>query len=400
MKSDLIVVGAGPTGTFSALQAARLGVEVTVFEEHDTIGFPSHCTGHLSLRGLKRLGLDLTGGIVENNFRKATIYSPSGCTFSVEFSSPVTCIVDRELFDKHIGNMAVKAGVEILSGTRVDSLLLENGCIRGVSLKQRKAAEFKSDVVIDAEGVASTLLKRVGIPTLDPQMIVSGVEAEVDEAENLNLDCVEIYLDRRLARGFFAWIAPRRNDTAKIGLATVEGDPRRNLQHFVLKHRIAKQKLGRSTIRSIVCHPISLGGPISRTTYGGLLIVGDAASQVKPTTGGGVITGLTCAEIAGSIAAKAILRRDTSAGFLSEYEKRWKKTLGFDMWLMRSLRTMLNRFSDKQLDQIVSRCDKLELAEDLKDVEDVDFQGTSLLRLSKRPRILLSALYFLKASLF
>ena len=123
--------------------------------------------------------------------------------------------------------------------------------------------------------------------------------------------------------------------------------------------------------------------------------MGDAASHVKPTTGGGIIMGLTCARIAGKVASYAVRYRDSSANFLSEYERWWKKEIGFDMIVMKRLRLMLNGFSNNQFDQLIALCSRFGLDESLRDVRDVDFQGTSLIRIAKSPRVLATALYFL-----
>lgn len=401
VSSDVVVVGAGPTGSFSALQAAKLGAQVTIFEEHGKVGVPSHCTGHLSLAGIKRFDLHLPKNVFENEIKSAVFYSPSGYKFVVRFASPVTCVVNRTLFDQHLSNMALKAGAKIVNNTYVDSLLIEKGTVRGIIFKGKKRTKkLASKVVIDAEGVSSSLLKRAELSSLNCRTIVNGVQAEVDKINNIDNDTVEVFLSRNFAAGFFAWIVPRRDGTAKVGLGTERGNPRECLRHFVNHNPIARQRLKRSHVTNLAYHPISLGGPIPRTFYDGLLVVGDTASQVKPTTGGGVVMGLACAEIAGKVAARSVRHKDFSANFLAEYERRWKKKIGFDMMAMKRLRAMLNSFSDKQLDQLITLCTRLRLDESLKTVRDVDFQGTSLIRIAKSPRILATALYFLIASFF
>ncbi len=402
VNSDIAVVGAGPTGSFAALQAAKLGAQTIVCEAraHRRFEVPSHCTGHISLAGLKRLNLDLPRKVFENEIKSAVFYSPSGYRFSVRFDSAVTCVVDRALFDQHLCRKALEAGVQVLTGVRVDSFLTKNGTVKGVVLKKRgKTEKLISKVVIDAEGVTSTLLKRARLPTANSHMIISGVQAEVDRISNCQRDTVEVFLSRRNAPGLFAWIVPRRDGSAKIGLATENGNPRICLSRFISCNPITRQRLKGSKVSSLVYHPISLGGPISRTFHDGLLIVGDAASQVKPTTGGGVVMGLTCAEIAGRVAALAAHKGNSSANFLSKYEIQWKERIGFDMAVMKHLRHMINRLSDRQIDKLIALCARLRLDESLKLAMDVDHQGTSLIRLAKSPRILVTVLYFLAASL-
>jgi flavin-dependent dehydrogenase len=122
--------------------------------------------------------------------------------------------------------------------------------------------------------------------------------------------------------------------------------------------------------------------------------VGDVASQVKPTTGGGVIFGLNCAKIAAKVAHEALKRKDFSSKFLSNYKKLCNKMLGFDMKVMLKLRKMLNALSDDKIDEAISFCIKLGFGKSVKGIEDIDFQGRSLLRSLPKPRILAALLYF------
>lgn len=401
VDSNLIIIGGGPTGSFSALQAAKTGVSTTILEEHDRIGFPSHCTGHISLTGVRHLELNIPRMVYENEIKSAVFYSPSGKRFTVRFPHPVTCVINRELLDQHLFDTALKAGAEASLGTCVHSLLVENGYVKGVRARRdTKTEEFRSKIVIDAEGVSSTILKRAGIPTLNSCLMVRGVQAEVNKIKDIQEDTVEVYLGRKFAPGFFAWIVPRRDGTGKIGLATEKGNPREYFHNFARHHPIVSQKLKRSRIESLVYHPISLGGPIPKTYYNGLLIAGDAASQVKPTTGGGIVMGLTAAKIAGEVATEAIQTQDYSADFLSKYEHRWKRKIGFDMKAMKHIRLMLNSFTDRKLDRLVSICANLGVEKSLKQVRDIDFQGRSLIRMAKNPRALATALYLLAISFF
>jgi digeranylgeranylglycerophospholipid reductase len=242
-------------------------------------------------------------------------------------------------------------------------------------------------------------LKKSGLPTLNRLLVVNGVEGEVDQIKNVDQDKVEVYLGRNYAPGLYAWIIPRRDGSAKVGLATRTGNPRKYLEHFVSHNPKAREKVKQSKIVNLSYHPITLGGPIAKNSYNGLIIVGDAASQVKPTTGGGVIVGLNCAKIAGETAYQAIKYGDYSENFLSSYEKRCQKTVGFDMTVMRQIRLMLNRLSDDKLDRLISLCSELHVDETLQKVKDIDFQGKALLPIFRSPNILSVAFYFFLASI-
>lgn len=394
-KIDVAVVGAGPCGSFTAYTAARLGVDVLVFEEHHEIGVPTHCAGHLSITGLKRLGLCLPQKIVENMIRGVVFYSPLGSRFSVRFNFPITIVVNRELFDKYIAKLAGEVGVQYCLGARVKSFLCSSGIVSGVVVDEHgKSRIVQSSIVVDAEGYPPVLLKKAGIQTPNLAMTVNAVQAEVDRIDDASEDMVEVYLGQEYAPGFFAWIIPKKDGTAKVGLATRTGNPKEYLQRFISKHPVASHKLRKSKVTHVSFHPISLGGPLSKTYADGVLAVGDAASQVKPTTGGGVILGLLCSKIAGEVVHEALKNNDFSAKFLSRYQRRWKQMIGFDMAVMLQTRKMLNRLSERQVDRLLKLCTELRVNEVLQGVRDVDLQGKSLMRLFLHPALHVLALQF------
>jgi len=395
--SDVIVVGGGPCGSFTALNLAKNGASVKVFEEHGEIGVPSHCAGHLSIKGLKNLGLHpLPAKTVENTFHGAVFHSPKGTKFAVRFSIPVTCVVNRVLFDKHIAEMAENSGVQYHLNSRVESLIIEDGFVKGVRVKQNgKAGEkFFGKIVVDAEGTSSRILRLAGLPSLNHRMLVRGVEAEVENVKDVEPDMVEAYLGRDYAPGFYAWLIPKRDGKANVGLAAKTGNPKELLKRLMFKHPAASKKLRTAKILQTAFHPLTLGGPIQKTYSDGFLAVGDVASQVKPTTGGGVIFGMTCARIAAEVAYEALSKNDFSSNFLSSYQRRCGEILGFDAKVMLKIRRMLDVMSDEKTDDTISLCTKLSLDKTLQNVKDVDFQGQSLLHLLRSPRTLLALFYF------
>lgn len=396
---EVIVVGGGAVGSFAALKLAKLGTKVTVFEEHKTIGRPSHCAGHLSIRSLKNLDLyPLPGEIVENTFSQANFYSPSAFSFSVCLNKPVTCSVNREAFDKHIANKAEAAGANFCLNSHVQSLFRENDVVKGVIVKQGNMAEklMTAKLVVDAEGISSKLLKQTGLAGLDVDRLVCAVEAEVQDIADMQPDAVEVFLGKAYAPGFYAWLIPRLDGTAKVGLAAKSGNPKEFLRRLMLKHPVASKKLAKAKITKVAFHSITLGGPISKTYSNGFLAVGDAASQVKPTTGGGVVFGLMCAEIAAEVAAKAVRKKDVSSSFLQMYQKRCEAALDFDFSVMLRVRRFLNSLSDEKLDEVIRFCARIGLDKTLREVDQIDFQGKALLKILNKPAMLAALMYFLK----
>lgn len=384
---EAVVVGGGPVGSYTALCLSRLGVATIVFEEHAEIGVPSHCAGHLSIRSLRNLGFyPLPDGIVENTFSSANFHSPAGTTFSVRLKRPVTCVVNRGLFDKLLAEKAEAAGSKYRLSSRVTSLKLDKDFVKGVNVEQNGGVEpVAAKVVVDAEGVSSRLIRETGLQRLNGAGLVYAVEAEVDNVANVETDAVEVFVGKNYAPGFYAWVIPRRDGTAKVGLAAKSGNPRELLQRLMFKHPVASRMLSKSGILKIAFHPVTLGGPIPKTYADGFLAVGDVASQVKPTTGGGVVFGLTCAKFAAETACEAIRHGDVSAACFQRYQKRWREELGFDFSVMQRARRFLDSLSDEKIDEVLRTCKRLGLGEALGDVEEIDFQGKLLLQMLAKP---------------
>jgi digeranylgeranylglycerophospholipid reductase len=396
-SADAIVVGGGPVGSYAALNLAKLGVKVTVFEEHSTIGFPSHCAGHISIKSLRSMGLyPLPNGIVENTFCAANFHSPLGSKFSIKLSCPVTLALNRARFDQFLANQAQNAGASLVLGSRVQSLLLMNGSVKGVNIRKADGSDEKvySKIVLDSEGVSSRLLRQAGLKALKTSALIYGVEAEVDTVQDVELDAVEVYFGKAYAPGFYAWLIPRPDGSAKVGLATNHGDPREYLKRLMLKHPVASKQLSKAKITHVGYHAITLGGPINKSYADGFLAVGDCASQVKPTTGGGVIFGLTAAKAAAEVASQAIALSDVSSNVLQAYQKRCDELLKFDFRVMLRIRRFLDSLSDKRLDEMLRVCGKIGVDKALRDVDEIDFQGKMLLTAVKKPSMLVALTYF------
>jgi len=393
---DVTIIGAGPVGSYAALNLAKRGVNVSVFEEHPQIGQPCHCAGHMSIRSLSNMGLyPLPSGILENTFRTANFYSSKGTKFSIHLMRPVTAALNRARFDQYLAKQAEAAGARFILNTRVQSLIMNEGFVKGVNLQNAgNQAQVTSKITVDAEGISSTLLRQAGLKGLKPRGLVYAVEAEVENVRDVELDAVEVYLGRAYASGFYAWLIPRLDGTAKVGLGTNRGNPRDCLRALMTRHPVASRQLRKAEITQISYHAVTLGGPISRAYASGFLAVGDCASQVKPTTGGGVIFGLTCAKIAAQTASEAVKKGDVSSDALQVYQKRCSDLLSFDFNVMLRLRRFLNSLSDDKVDEMLRVCARLGVDKALSGEDEIDFQGKMLLKAMGKPSMLAAIGYF------
>ncbi len=391
---DAVVVGGGPAGCFFAFKLAQLGVAVSVFEEHPMVGLPSHCAGHLSIRSLRGLGLyPLPEGVLENTFSAANFYSPNGSKFSVHLSQPVTCAVNRARFDQFLAQKAQHAGATFRLGARVESLVTSDGFVRGVNLADGE--QVNAGLVVDAEGISSRLMRQAGLHALNGKELVYAVEAEVEGVQDVEEHAVEVYVGKDYAEGFYGWLIPRLDGTAKVGLATRHGNPKTYFERLLRKHPVASQQLKNAKIQQMAFHAITLGGPVPRAYGNGFLAVGDCASQVKPTTGGGVVFSLTCAGIAAEVAKSALDRGDLSAEALQPYQKRIDDTLRFDVSVMQKARKALYKYSDAKLDRAIQFAQNVGLSNALRDIDEIDFQSKTLFSVLKKPQAYATIAYLL-----
>ena len=392
-ENPIVVIGAGPSGSFTALMVARQHVPVIVLEEHERVGFPPHCAGHVGIKGLSRTGLNIPNNLVENRIRGARFYSPSLYEFILDHGSPVTYVLDRPGFDRWLADEATRYGATYNLNTRVQSITQEGDHVT-IVIGPRYPRMLVSNLVIDAEGCPATLLKAMGFSWIRPSGMINGVQAEVDTLVDVDKELVELYFSREYAPGFFAWIIPKGDGSGKIGLGVRGHDPIALLRRFISVHPVASKKLAKSKVRSQTVHPKSVGGPISRTYASNILVAGDAASQTKPTTGGGIVTGLLCSRIASEVGVQAWAQSDFTAIFLSRYQVQWKKAVWKDFLVMRRIRRYLDTLSDEKMNCLFEGALRTGILNDLACLDDIDLQGSSLLRLAKKPRALFNLARF------
>ena len=378
-KTDIAVIGAGPAGLIAAREAAKRGIEVTIFEEDGEIGVPCHCAGLLSLEGLKEIHVPLDDSYIQNRVRGAHFFSPSKLSFTVERREPVACVVNRSCFDRFLAEQAVHAGARLMLKSRIRSIKRVDGKVLLVG----DSGEVTADMAIDAEGVVSHLIKKIGLQPLQARNLLPAMQYDLT-GTCIDPDYVEIHTGRNLAPQFFAWVIPLNENSARVGLACRETNTRKRLQTFI-KDRFKGENLTKTRTLSGL---LTTTGPIPRTFHDNFIAVGDVAGQVKPTTGGGVIWGGICAVTAGETATEAVKAETFTGDFLENYQARWREKLGKEMSLTLLARRILNKLSDKTIDKVFESVKRSNLHRELSEEGDMDFQAASILRLIKKKDIL------------
>lgn len=375
---DVAIVGAGPAGLTAAIQAAKFDVKISVFEEHSTIGLPTHCAGLVSIKGFEKIGFHPPSNVVLNKVRGAVFFSPSGYSFVVEKENNQAYVLDRVLYDRFLASIAKKNGVKIELACKVSNVFAKEDKVMIKLVKRKKEEIDTAKVLINAEGVGSVISCKLGFDR--PRSLLPAVQFEMVNVD-VNDELVELYFGQRVAPGFFAWIIPTSDSSARVGLAA-KSRPLNLLKKFLRRNKQVLNRFKRGRIVRVVGGTVITGGPISRTWCPRVLLVGDVAGQVKPTTGGGIVLGSLCSTIAGKIAGEFV-RNNLPVSSLSKYEKIWCRLFGREFRSMKVLRKILNFLPDKTLDKLFLYISRYGFNEDLARYGDMDFQhGTIFMSLT------------------
>ena len=373
---DVITIGAGVAGSNASLEARKKGAHVLLLEDHPQVGTPSHCSGVVSLKGLELLGVDANPSFSQKLIHGARFYPPHGEPIEVRKKDPVALILNRMRLDQFLAKKAVSEGVELRARTRAskfqktsdeDILTLADG------------SKIRAKMVIDASGAGSRLPEQAGLQPPDWTQILPGLQYELADLKEQG-DLVELFFGSHRAPGFFAWSIPTGKNNARVGLASKKGNVKKLLDDLV------KEQWPKSTIEATKSGSVLVSGPVSRCWSPGFLVVGDAAGQVKQTTGGGIVIGGYCGKLAGMAAASAAKHSGMeSEKFLRDYDSQWRDKFGSDLRKMGLARKMFASLSDATLDRLFSV-----LREHVSEIEkegDMDFQGTIITRMLKKRRV-------------
>ncbi len=372
---DAVVVGAGPAGSAVARDIASRGFNVLLLEEHSVIGQPLHCSGLVTPRtlALAKVGEQ----VVQNEIRGALIQSPLGNQLSIGGDRVYALAIDRVRLDQAMASQAQEKGAELLLDAKFLGLEQANGLVTAWVERHGRRTRVLTKLLIGADGAQSKVAKQLGVHKLHGTVL--GLAAEV-RAQEAARDQVTVLVDKDVAPGWFAWVIPLGDGRVRVGTGTTNGlRPRDSLRR--LSARFPQYFRG-DVLLGLAGGRIPLWSPM-RLYNENVLLVGDAARQVKPTTGGGVYMGLVGARHAARVSVDALQREDFSAAFLSRYQKAFMADAGDELKRGADLQRLFAALSNAHLERLLATLRSKRLAGLINNYGDIDFPSRLLSELFK-----------------
>jgi geranylgeranyl reductase family protein len=380
LDCDVAVIGAGPAGSRTARDLASAGLRVRLIEEHRAVGVPSHCSGLISPRTLREAALP--GDPAIHHVTGAFVHTQAGTTVSLGGSETTAVAIDRIKWDQALADQAQQAGTDLVRARMIGAERV-NSHVRLALQTDGRDSAVTARMVIGADGTHSRVARTLGLPRPAEYAYNLGIEGRFRYPEasgSWRDDYVHVFVGRDLAPGWFGWIIPTGADNVRVGIGSNNG-----IKPIQCYRRLASAHPG--LFAGI--EPVRMyGGTIPLTfapkTYAdNVLLVGDAAGQVKPFSGGGIYTSLVAARHAAGTTLRAFETGDFSAPALSGYERGWKREIGRELRKSWRLRNFGLGLTDAQVERIVTALRGPQLQATAARYADIDYPSKVLLRLAR-----------------
>ena len=355
---DVLVIGAGPSGSTAARHAAKAGCRTLLIEKRAEIGVPIRCGEGIAKGWLDEIGIPLSPKFVLHEVQGARVIAPDGTSLLIDAEkagNEVGYTIDRGLFDRHLAAEAARAGADIRIRTSAVALMTENGRIVGARCEHMgRIEDVPAKIVIGADGFESQVGRWAGLAThlrmrdVDACMEYTMVGVTGDPRYD------DFYLGS-CAPGGYAWVFWKGEDIANVGLGVNLSKVRDRADAKVYLDRLlaAHPELGQGEVLQEIAGAVSVSPPLERTVADGLLLVGDAARMIDPVTGGGILNGCLAGKFAGEVAGEASVAGDVSATFLQRYERRWRARLEEQLYRNYLIKERLLGMDDETIKRLV-----------------------------------------------
>jgi digeranylgeranylglycerophospholipid reductase len=352
---DIIVVGAGPAGSIAARSAAEQGVSVLMLEKDRDVGYPVRCGEAVSRKGLVEF-IEPDERWITAHINKFSFNSPEGTEVVIEFDD-TGYILERRIFDYELAKSASNAGAEVLTRAYVNGLIIDNDKVCGVKFEHRgQQKEIKGKVVIGADGVESRVGRWAGLKThIDFRDMESCAQITVSNI-SVDPDMLYFYFGSCYAPGGYFWVFPKGRDIANIGLGIngLEGKKKSALSFL---NDFMERNYPKAPVLTSIAGGVPCSITLEKISAPGIMLVGDAARQVNPLSGGGIASGMIGGSIAGKIAADSV--KMNKPDHILTYDKEWHERAGKKHEIYARIKNGIYNFTDEQFNKLAVSLNKI-----------------------------------------
>ena len=353
-KYDVVVVGGGPAGSMAAWEAAKGGISVCMLEKDRDIGYPVRCGEAAGESGLRQF-VEIEDSWIAEKITSVKLVSPNLTSVDIDFAAETGYILNRRIFDYDLSRYAANAGAEVYTKAYVKNVLANNGEVNGVVLDYLgEEKQIQAKIVIGADGLTSRVGRWAGLKTLvrmkDMESAVQYSVANVDIEPNKMI----MYVGMNHAPGGYIWVFPKGKKFANIGIG-ISGKYSKHKSAQKYLDEFMEREYPDAAILTTMCGGVPCAKPMEKPVADGIMLVGDAAHQINPMTGGGIVAGMKGGWIAGQVAAEAIKKNDCSEDSLLEYPKRMRKDFGKNHERFYKIKEVTEKLTNEELDSIAEK---------------------------------------------
>jgi len=365
----IIIVGAGPVGCYTAQLLKRMGYKPVILEEHSSVGKPVQCAGIVSSKLFPKTNSLIPERAIINRINGFSISSPWVEDFSINIPG-IACIINREEFDLNMGK-----DLDIRLDKRVFCIEKKDSCY---DVHSEQGETFKADILIGADGpdsiVRNYMLENYSKNNSNINSIIKyyfGMQYEIqlyEDYPDISDDLIQVFFDSNIP--FFLWIISESKDKLRVGV--VAENAKNILDGFIESKNI------KGEIIDVIAGKIPMG--FIPTYYNNIALVGDAACQIKPLTGGGLSYGIQSARL---------LADCIKEGHLNKYDQRWKRKFGKEIQFGLKARNIYENLDNKQREKVFSLFKKN--SHFIEQVVDFDNHSLLFKEAFKNPQLLFDA---------
>ena len=351
---DVVIIGAGISGTVTAGKLAERGCKVLIIEKKPLVEIGRKiCGDAIGAHHFKRTGIKPpSASELDAKYSGIRVHSPDLET--VFFVNGEGFSVNRYVFGQRLLREALKNGAYLLSSSIPLDIILDQDSVKELIIKKyNETGKIKSRVFVDASGWQGVLRRKVA-KYMNIEANFSEEDLVLCYREIINLkkpvhepDVCDIYLDVNLCPGGYAWVFPKRNgELINVGVGiqlSTHTNPRQRFEIFIRKQNFEGEVLNAGAAI------VPTRRPLDTMVWNGLVIVGDAASTVNPIHGGGIGHAMYSACLCAEIVSNALNENDLSMERLWEFNVRYMRQDGARNAKLDVFRIFLQRVTNEEI---------------------------------------------------